>query len=126
MAATHLVADVVIDRDDDDRRRCLIAGYLNELHQRHGLPLLPNAVDPSAEVGLLIMDLQPLGNGRWQMDVARARKATSEQAPSFWELELRASDRTFIGRWEDVPPDSPDTFDFDLDALPRWLNEQVV
>ena len=87
-AAVHAVAAAVIVGSSDDREMRVAAGLLNELQNRHGLPNLQDAIDPGAEVGLLIMDLQALDEDRWRMDVARARKVTSEQAPPLGNLNF--------------------------------------
>jgi hypothetical protein len=45
--------------------------------------------------------------------------------PSLWGLELYAGGRLFVGRWEDVPDRSADTFEFDPAFPPPWLTEHL-
>jgi hypothetical protein len=123
-AAVHAIAEAVIDVDADVRRTDIVAWHLNTLDARHGLPTLP-ATDPEAGRGLLVSDLLPLENGLLRFDVARARHITTDQPPSLWDLELRANERVFVGRWEDVP-NASDEVEFHPASPPAWLSERAV
>jgi len=123
-AAIHIVAELIIEGADDDRRIQMVGWHLNKLHVRHGLPAL-SATDPTAGRSLLKADVTEV-EGRLRFDVAEAREAIAQQGSSFWDLELLDGERrVFVGRWEDVPNHSASSFDFDPIAPPDWLTEQV-
>jgi hypothetical protein len=123
-AAVHVVAEAVIAGDADPRRLGIADWYANGLAARHGLGLLA-APDPDAGRRLLITDLAPLERGALQLDVARARGIIAGQQPGVWDLELRAGERVFVGRWEDVPSHA-DKIDFHPASPPPWLSEQAA
>jgi hypothetical protein len=124
-AAVHALAELVIEGSDDSRRLSMVAWHLNALNTRHSLPTL-SAVDPNANRRRLQIDLVPV-DSQLRFDVARAREAIETPAdPSLWDLELYAGGRLFVGRWEDVPDTSADTFDFDPSFPPPWLTEHLT
>jgi hypothetical protein len=123
-AAIHIVAELIIEGADDDRRIHMVGWHLNKLCVRHGLPAL-SATDPPAGRSVLKAHLTEV-DGSLRFDVAEAREAIAQQGSSFWDLELLDGERrVFVGRWEDVPNHSASSFDFDPIAPPDWLTEQV-
>jgi len=125
-AAVHTLAEAVVDIDADERRTSIAAWHLNMLGSRYGFPPLA-ATNPDAGRRLLVSDLAPLENGLVRFDVARAGGIVAhQQPPSFWDLELRAGQRMFVGRWEDVPDSCGDEIDFHPASPPSWLSEQAA
>jgi len=125
-AAVHTLAEAVIGIDADERLARTAAWHLNTLAPRHRLPTLA-ATAPEAGRRLLVSDLSALENGLVRFDVARARGIVAhQQPPSFWDLELRAERRMFVGRWEDVPNGTGDEIDFHPASPPSWLSEQAT
>lgn len=126
-AAVHATAELVIDVSDDTRRLDIVAWHLDQLHTRHGLPLL-NAADTNAAQRLLELDAEQLADGRLRIDLERVRGTVASQTtPSFWDLRVYDGDRrVFVGRWEDVPDrDDASTFDFSRETPPEWLSEEI-
>ena len=123
-AATHTLAEIVIDGDSDPRRVNIVTWHLNELQSRHGLPLLP-ATDPDAGRRILIMDLVKVDQGLLRFDLARARQVAAGQPPGLWDLQLRDGERIFAGRLEEAPT-GVEEIDFHPASPPAWLSEQVT
>jgi hypothetical protein len=124
-APVHALAEAVIDSDRDPRRMNIVAWHLNELSSRHGLPPL-TATDPDAGRRLLIKDVVSLDDGKLRLDVARVREIAATQPPGVWDLQLRAGERVFVARWEDVPHGVPAEFDFHPASPPGWLSERAM
>ena len=59
IASVHVLAELVVESDDDQRRANIVTWHLNELTHRHGLPPLP-ATDPYLGRRVLQADLETI------------------------------------------------------------------
>ena len=124
-AAAHILAELVIDQADDDRRASIAAWSVNELQARHGLPDLP-ATDPNAARRRLVMNLDVLDDDLLRLDTTLAREVIDGQAPSVGDLELHAGERVVVGQWEDVPDPGQEAYEFHPASPPQWLSEDAL
>ncbi len=125
VASVHAIGELVI-AGSYGRESGIAAWHLNRLRSHHHERLLPNEIDPSADLRLLMMDLEELSDGQLRFDVVAARAVVEVQPqPSIWDLELHAEGRIFIGRWEEIPENASASIDFHPATPPEWLTEVV-
>jgi hypothetical protein len=125
-AFVHLARELatgVIPGGADRRRHNRIAWQLDLLHIQHGQRRL-GARKPREVIREVIVDLHPIGPGRWKLDgkLVHAHLRGQNEAPFDAELVAYGTQGSLAAEYRAICDEVPDgDVEFDETALPAWL-----
>ena len=120
---TRELAAAVIGSDAGRRRRNRIAWNLDLLQRHHGQRKL-GARTPREAVREVVVNLDPVGAGRWKLDgsLVHAHLRGQHEAPFDADLIAYATEASEVAEYRAICDEIPeDQVEFDEAAPPQWL-----